>query len=481
MYHFEKQVMGAARLLFCCLTLFCMSCASTQPKSAPPEDDVPYLFINELAAALDAGDIDEALALFDSLSPEDAELRENRMLKASVMLSAGDIDGARAITEALISEDGGDIESRFILSNIEGASGRSKERRTLLEGIIKDTPDHVPSLNALGQIFIVSKSLRQAASYFDRALALEPDNMSSIAGRANVYRLEYKNSEAEELFNKLVALYPEYGESYSERGRFYRETGNLKQALDDLSNAQKFDPGSYWVSYDKGRVLLELRRREEALVEFDNAIKINPEIFISYVYSAGIRDELEDVDGAARDYEALVRLRPDYYFALEGLGVQLMKKGLYANAAQAFAAAYKAAPTAESNYAMLAAVNMLKSGGKPNEVKPFIEQAMKKVDRSKLDYHVLRLFFDLSGDSDVARRIDQEKSERTKAQMLFYLANYYDIKGNNMLANKFFVEFHDMRRMDLVEWRLNEWILKNRNIQLGDTGGASDVAATGKG
>jgi hypothetical protein len=65
--------------------------------------------------------------------------------------------------------------------------------------------------------------------------------------------------------------------------------------------------------------------------------------------------------------------------------------------------------------------------------------------------------------------------------MLFYLANYYDIKGNSLLADKFYIEFRDMKRMDLVEWRLNEWILKTRNVQLGDTSGASSGGTTEKG
>ncbi|MDR1149057.1 MAG: tetratricopeptide repeat protein [Spirochaetaceae bacterium] len=480
MYNFKKQAVRALRLIFCCLALFCMSCASSPPQaSAPPEEDIPVAprFVDKLAAMLDAGDIDGALALFDTLSPEEAGLRQNRRFKASILISAGKPQEARAIVEALINEDGGDIESRYILSNIEAASGKNKEQRLLLENIIKDAPNHTPSLNALGQIAINTKSPRLAASYFDRALAVEPDNMDAIAGRANVYRLEHKKEEAEELFNKLVMLYPN-SEAYSERGRFYRETGNLSRALEDLDAAKKLDPYNYWVSYDKGRVLLSMGKQREALEEFDYANKLEPDIFISYVYSAGIRDELEDIDGAAHDYETLVRLRPDYYFALEGLGVQQMKRGLYTASAQAFAAAYQTAPT-ENNYAMLAAVNMLKGGGQHNQIKPFVEQAMRKIDRNKLDYHVLRLFFDLSGDADVVRRISQEKNERTKAQMMFYLANYYDIKGNSLLADKFYIEFRDMKRMDIVEWRLNEWILKNRNTQLGDTGGGGGTNSAG--
>jgi tetratricopeptide (TPR) repeat protein len=301
--------------------------------------------------------------------------------------------------------------------------------------------------------------------------------MDALHGRANVYRIEHNMEKAEELFTKAVELYPQRLEPYSERGRFYRECGKFTQGLSDLDEAKKIDPDNYWISYDRGRILLAMQKKEEALVEFENANRLGPDIFISYVYSAGIRDELGDVNGAERDFEALIRLRPDYYFALEGLGVQKMKKGLYFEAAKAFAEAYKNAPE-ETNYAILAALNIIKSGGKPNEVKAFVEPALKKIDRDKLDYHVLRLFFDFSGEADVARRIDREKNQRTKAQMLFYLANYYDLSGSPMLADKFFIEFRDMRRMDMIEWRLNEWILRQKNIHIGDGGPNANAAAS---
>jgi tetratricopeptide (TPR) repeat protein len=469
-----------AAFIICGVITLAASCGSVQRASVPEvpaitEEPPAERFIDKLRARLESGDIDGAIALFDELPPEEAALKRNRQLKASVLLSARRLQEAREVAETLVSEDENDVESRYILSNIEEASGRPKEQRLLLEKIVSASPDHVPALNDLGQIFVSAKRLKDAASSFDRALAASPLDMSATIGRANVYRLERKPNEAETLFNRAVELYPGRSEPYCERGRFYRETGEINKALADLEVAQTIDPDNYWIRYDKGRALLETRRKPEALVEFDAAIALNPDIFIAYVYSAGIRDELEDVDGAERDYETLARLRPDYYFAFEGLGIQRMKKGKYAEAANAFAAAYKSAPN-ESGYAMLAAVNMLKGGVKPHEVRPFVEQAMRKISREKLDYYVLRLFFDFSGDSDVIRRIEREKNQALKARMMFYMANYYDIRGNPMLADKLFIEFRDMNRTDIVEWRLNEWIMKERSVRVG---GAGDGTGSG--
>jgi hypothetical protein len=77
---------------------------------------------------------------------------------------------------------------------------------------------------------------------------------------------------------------------------------------------------------------------------------------------------------------------------------------------------------------------------------------------------MLRLFHDLSGDADVADRVQREQNIYTKARMLFYLAQFYDIRGNTMLANRYFLMVQELDAVAMIEWRLNEWILTERNI-----------------
>jgi hypothetical protein len=77
---------------------------------------------------------------------------------------------------------------------------------------------------------------------------------------------------------------------------------------------------------------------------------------------------------------------------------------------------------------------------------------------------MFKLYHDLSGDGDVAIKIDQEKNFDVKSKMLFYLANYYDIRGNKTLANNYFIQVRDMGRTGTIEWKINEWILEERGI-----------------
>ncbi|MDR2101536.1 MAG: tetratricopeptide repeat protein [Treponema sp.] len=438
------------------------------PPVQPGEEEAPRVsfqsILEEMAALLGRRDFDGALALFDTLDPADAESSPVRLLKASVLSSAGRFAGSRAIVEDLLSEEPQNTDALFVLAVLEGAEGKEREERTTLERILKLNPAHVDALSSLGTIALRSRSFRTAASYFDRVLAIEPDNGDALIGKAEVFRHDQDHKNAELLLNKAVSLYPQWEVPLSERARLYRQAGYPIQALADLDGAIKIDGRNYWLRYDRGIILMDLNRKQEALGEFTQAIALGPDNFIAYVYSAGIKDEMGDFEGAEQDYITLIRLKPEYYFAYEGLGTLKMRKGLWAEARDAFLEAYRQAPQ-ESNYAMLAALNWMRAG-KVNDPRQFLEQALRRVPRETLEWYVLRLYHDLAGDNDLAVRIDREKNPDIKSRMLYYLASYYDIRGNKTLADKYFLQIQELGRRGIIEWRLNEWTLEQRNLTL---------------
>jgi hypothetical protein len=104
--------------------------------------------------------------------------------------------------------------------------------------------------------------------------------------------------------------------------------------------------------------------------------------------------------------------------------------------------------------------------GKQSDPKQFLAQVMRTVPRDSLDYAMLKLYHDLSGDSDVADKVQKEQNIYTKSKMLFYLASWYDIRGNTQLANRYYLLVQELDAVAIIEWRLNEWILEERKIGL---------------
>jgi len=432
------------------------------------QEETAESVLTRIAELLSASKHNEAIALFDKIPQPERSSSNIMLLKASVLSSAGKYDEARAIAEAIAAKEPANTEPLFVLASIEAVSGRQKQQQAALETIIKLQPDNTEALVELGNVSLQSRAIRAAASYFDRVLEKEPRNAAALIGLSRAYRMNTEWENAEYLLNEVVRLYPDMIEARTERGRFYWGRGFLLQALADYDAAKKIAGNDYWLAIDRGNLLLEMNRKSQALEEFKRAIEINPSEYRAYAYSAGLKDDLGDISGAERDYAILARLKPDYYFALEGLGLHKMKNGNWAEARDAFMEAYRRAPT-EHFYGLLAAINQMRAEN-PASTRAFLAQIQTKVARDTLLWYMVRLFYDLTarnylGENDMITRLERTTDPSLKARMMFYMAQYYDVRGNAGTANMYYQFVSETKVQTIPEWRLNEWILADRGLK----------------
>jgi len=420
--------------------------------------------LTEVSQLMSRREYSAALALFDKIDKSALQTAEIQLLRASVLNSAGRTADARAIATGISSREPNNIDALLVLAASAAIEGKDREQRTTLEKVIKIDPKNLKALSDLGYIALRAQSLRTAAGHFDKALAVDGNYREALVGRAIVYRYANDPKRSEQMLNKAIRLNPQWAQPLNERARLYKGAGYLEDALTDLDAAKKLEPDNYWVSVDRSATLIELDRKPDALKELDHAIALSPNSFLAYIYRAGIKDEAGDYKGAEQDYLTLTKLKPDYYFAAEGLGIIKMRNHQYTEARDAFLAAYRQAPK-EYRYALLAAINWMKAG-RLNDPKQFLAQVIRTVPRSSADWYLLRMYHDLSNDSDAVEKANQEQNLDEKSKMLFYLAHYYDIRGNKTLANNYFLLVKDMNRMGTIEWKINELILEERGIKL---------------
>jgi len=418
--------------------------------------------LTEVSQLINRREYQAALELFDKIGDSALQTAEIQLLKASIFNSAGRSAEARAIASGIVSRDSKNTDALLVLAASASLEGKDREQRTLLERVVSIDPKNLNAITDLGYIALRSQILRTAAAQFEKALAIDGEYREALVGRAIVYRYAREPKKSEQLLNKAIRLNPQWAEPLHERARLYKGAGFLKDALNDLDAAKKLEPDNYWIRVDRAATLIELNRKSEALEDLDRAVTLDPNGFLAYVYRAGIRDEAGDYNGAGQDYAAIMKIRPDYYYAAEGFGIIKMKNKQYIEARDAFLAAYKQSPK-EFRYAMLAAINWMK-GGRVNDPKQFLAQVLRTVPRDTLDWQILRLYHDLSGDGEVIDKINREQNLDTKSKMLFYIAQYYDARGNTALANKYFLEVKDMNRPYTIEWKINESILKERGL-----------------
>jgi len=444
--------------LFVLLVL--MLCAGVFPADDAAGDTDAIL--TEVSRLMARREYRAALELFDTISGSAAQTTEIQLTRASLLNTSGRPADARAIASGIASRDPKNTDALLVLAASASLEGKEKEQRTLLERVVSIDPKNLNAITGLGYIALRAQVLRAAAGHFEKALNIDGNYQEALVGRAIVYRYEHDPRRAEQLLNRAIRLNPQWAEPLHERARLYKSGDFLQDALADLDAAKKLEPDNYWISVDRAALLIDLRRKPEALEELDLAVILDPNGFLAYIYRAGLRDEAGDYKGAEQDYAAIMKLKPDYYFAAEGLGVIKMRNNQYIEARDAFLAAYRQAPK-EFRYAMLAAINWMKAG-RVNDPKQFLAQVLRTVPRDTPDWYILRLYHDLSGDTDMVDKINREKNPDAKSKMLFYIAQYYDARGNIALANKFFLEVKDMNRPYAVEWKINESVLKERGL-----------------
>jgi len=420
--------------------------------------------MSEVADHVARRDYNKALELFRSLPPEQAESAEIRILQATIMNAASRPVEAREIANSIIRVDSNNTDALMILADAAALENKERDRRTNLEKVISIDPNHARALNDLANISIGSQNLRAAAAYFDRVLAADPDNADALVGRASVYRYNSDPRNAERLLNRVSALYPNWAAPLQERARLYRSYNFYEDALEDFSAALKLEPDNYWILVDYGQTLMEVNQPQEALAALERAIVISPNDFMAYVFSSAIKDELGDYAGAERDYLQLIRNKPDYYFAYEAVGIIRMRNQQWAGARDAFLEAFRYAP-AEFSYALLAAAAWMRAG-RQTDPRQFLALVIRTAPRDSLDLAMLRLYHDLSGDANVTVMIENERNISAKSRMLYYLAAYYDIRGNRTLADRYYLMVQDLNAVGLLEWRINEIVMAQRGLGL---------------
>jgi len=430
------------------------------------QENTPEDILTLAAEKLSKREYAQAIELFDTLPPEYAQNTDIKILRAGIYNSAGKPADAKKIANEIIASNRNNIAALMILADAAMLENKERERRQFLDRVIAIDTKHARALIDLANINLKNSNLRAAGNYFDRALAAEPENGEALVGRASVHRYSKEFKKAEGLLNRAVRLYPAWARPLQERARIYKSAGFNADALEDFAAAIKLEPDNYWVLVDYGSLLMETNQKKEALEYLNRAIRISPNSFIAYVYSAAIKDELGDYAGAEKDYISLTKLKPDYYFGFEALGIIRMRNKQWALARDAFLDAYKQAPK-EFNYALLAAVNWMRAG-KQSDPKQFLAQVIKTAPRDSLDRAMLSLFHDLRGDADVGIKVEAEKNIYEKTKMLYFLASYHDIRGNKAIADKYFLMAKDLNAVGSLEWRLNEIMLTERGMNIKD-------------
>lgn len=175
-------------------------------------------------------------------------------------------------------------------------------------------------------------------------------------------------------YQKALELSPSLFEAKLGQGRCYRRVGNLKRAMQTYDQILSLNQFSGPAHLEMAKTLHEAGFLEKAIFHFKCAVKLQPRD-IEIRFNLAVCCELnESFDQAAKVYEDLIGIDPNFAPAYNNLGSIYMRKGLYKAAEKLFRQLSVLMP--EFTRAYLGLAICLDRLNRPKEALPFYEKVL---------------------------------------------------------------------------------------------------------
>lgn len=445
--------------------LFAAEVKSQKEPAKPQAPSNPkVVFVQNLQNFLDSGDLDKAIASFDSLAGKDAEDSGLMLIKASLLISASRTAEASALLDVLENKDPSNIEVLEMKIMVAKAGGDKyvSAKKAAINKVLALDPNNATANIELAQEQVLNHKYKFARNYYKKALISAPTDPNALFGMGQTSYYLNDIEEARIAFKKMLFLNPNEAIAYQYLGKLEAEDENYKKALDYINKAIEIENDNYEFYMDLGNYSRYTGKFADAEKAWSKAISINPDYFLAYTYRAGLYDEQNKFELALKDYRKVVETNPKYYFAYEAQGILAWHEKNYDEARAAFETAYSYNKE-NISYPLIIAACYIKTG-KLQQAKLFLEKVMKGMaDKQTVEFAMVRLYHDQgpgNAENDLAIKIPKIDKTNPRGKMLYYFALYYELKGVNTLAAKYYTEVKNMQSPMFFEYRLAEWSLE---------------------
>lgn len=411
--------------------------------------------VEAAAEKLASGDAESAERELARMAEENPGKTEYKVLHASVLLSQGRIDEAIVELEAVIATEPGNIDAAYALAVAYKAKGNLRRARELLDAILAIDSANCLALALYGDIAYAAGETDKALAYYDRAIAANPMCSEALVGRGLALAKNSRYAAALEAFDLAVAANPGDSVALGYRAMVKRAMHDLAGAEADLSAALALDPDSWWLRFERARVYIALRDADRAIADLNVAVASDPEAFSPYLLRSSLLEEKGLYAEALSDYRKMAAIKPEYFYSFESIGVLSFILGDFPGSAEGFLGARKYAPE-RLDFAIMASIATWRSGDAKAAAK-VAQDALKGLDRERypLAYFTIRLLAEQNDMTfELEIKIGAEKRLDDKSSYLFYLSEYWDLKGKAELAEKYRAMVREMHRGATNEYRI---------------------------
>lgn len=233
-----------------------------------------------------------------------------------------------------------------------------------LERVIAENPELTDAYLEVGDIHETRGDYAKAEEAYGRAAQVEPRNFNAQYKHGLMLQLLNRLAEAVQAYLRALQIQPDDFDANLNLATAYLQLGEPEQALVYARRAVTIDPRSAPARINLGAVYASLEEHQQAVIEYQQAaelMQLTPELLLNLADSLGkarryaemqsTLEQLIQVQPSAAAYERLgsalfrmqrydqsleayrqaLALDPDYYPALNGVGVNLLNRYLWNN------------------------------------------------------------------------------------------------------------------------------------------------------
>jgi tetratricopeptide (TPR) repeat protein len=196
------------------------------------------------------------------------------------------------------------------LEGEERADGDPVAARRYYERTLALRPAHPDALNNLGNLFARQGRIAQARERFAAAVAADPRHANARLNLGRAFIAEGRPQVALPHLEEAVRMRPADAAAREALAQTLFRAGRPADAVPHYRELKRFAATPAGLN-NLGSALAAAGRLREAVAEFDEALRLDPDFAEAHDNLAVAYVHLGDLDGAARHFAAVVRLRPD--------------------------------------------------------------------------------------------------------------------------------------------------------------------------
>jgi len=278
------------------------------------------------AAYLRKGDTAKGVIYMNRVSFANPQIKEAKVLLAVSYLSRGQLDKVIEIVDDLLKSETSNLAVELSLLRVLIQLGRYEDAVSRSRDILKKQPDPLVKFLQSKALFKQGKAIEAEKQLLD-ITQKKPQFSAAQIELIRVYMMQAKFSDANFVLNKYLAKWPSSASAYALRGDLMVFMKKTDPALKSYRKAVQLDVNSLSSWKKLLQYLVQQGLMDEANEMANKLVVQHPGFADGYFFKAVVAFAKKDTSVAEKMFKKTLSLKPDYYKALNHLGLLAVNDG----------------------------------------------------------------------------------------------------------------------------------------------------------